>query len=469
MSVKSIIKLILITATLLVVIPEALAEEIKIGVLVDLSGPLSTYGKQIKDGLEIAKDDINAYFKEKNLPYTVKFYYEDTKVDPKIALEKVQTLYGKGIRLIIGPMGSGEVKNIKDYVTENKIIIISPSSTAIPSIIGCIKPEDKKYIFRFVATDDLQGKVIADMIKEAGIKGVVITYIGNAWGKGLYEVVKSELEKYGIEVAKVVEYPDPPPADFSPYIATIESGINELLKKYDKSEVAVVAFSYEEVFNIMAQASEDSVLFNIIWFGSDGCAKSEKAKIVCDRVTRVGLYSTIFESRGPAYESLVKKFKEKGFGESPYQYTLNAYDAAWVLALAYVELMKEKGKYDPDAMVEKIREVTVNYSKGVYGVKPVSGVIVLNEWNDRASGDFAIYYVTPECKWDKAGIWKFETGEIEWFHKPAPPTPIPTPTPTSTPTPTPTPVKGKKPIPGFEAISAIAVLAIIYIVTRRLW
>ncbi|HIP25651.1 MAG TPA: hypothetical protein EYG81_04245, partial [Archaeoglobus profundus] len=64
---------------------------------------------------------------------------------------------------------------------------------------------------------------------------------------------------------------------------------------------------------------------------------------------------------------------------------------------------------------------------------------------------------------------KFETGKIEWFHKPAPPTPIPTPTPTSTPTPTPTPVKGKKPIPGFEAISAIAVLAIIYIVTRRLW
>jgi len=448
-------KLLLIITTLLVATQGALGEEIKIGVLADLSGPLATYGKQIKDTLKIAEEDINAYFKERNLTYEVKFYFEDTKADPTIALRKVQSLHARGIVLIVGPMGSGEVKNIKEYVTENKIIIISPSSTAIPSIIGCTKPEEKRYIFRFVATDDLQSKVIADMIKESGIKGVVITYLGNAWGKGLCDEVKNYLEKYGIEVAEVVEYPDPPPADFSPYIAKIESGVKELLKKYNRSEVAIVAFSYEEVFTIMAQTPKDSVLFDIIWFGSDGCAKSEKAKTVCDRVTRVGLYSTVFESRGPAYENLVKKFKERGFGESPYQYALNAYDAAWVLALAYVELMEEKGKYDPDAMVEKIRQVTENYSKGVYGIEPVSGVIELNEWNDRASGDFAIYYVTSKCEWDKAGIWKFETGKIEWFHKPEPPEKVVTPTP-------------EEETPGFEAIIAIAVLAVVYIITRRL-
>jgi len=226
MNARSIItNLFLIITALLVTTQGALAEEIKVGVLADFSGPLATYGKQIKDTLKIAEEDINAYLKEKNLPYTIKFYFEDTKADPKTALEKVQSLHAKGIVLIIGPMGSGEVKNIKDYVTANKIIIISPSSTAIPSIIGCAKPEEKKYIFRFVATDDLQSKVIADMIKESGIKGVVITYLGNAWGKGLCDGVKNYLEKYGIEVAEVVEYPDPPPADFSPYIDAIESGV----------------------------------------------------------------------------------------------------------------------------------------------------------------------------------------------------------------------------------------------------
>jgi len=41
---------------------------ISIGALVDLSGPLTTYGEDIKRTLEIAKDDINSYFEKKNKP-----------------------------------------------------------------------------------------------------------------------------------------------------------------------------------------------------------------------------------------------------------------------------------------------------------------------------------------------------------------------------------------------------------------
>ncbi|MEM4524199.1 MAG: hypothetical protein QXF29_03740, partial [Archaeoglobaceae archaeon] len=80
-------------------VPEKKVEEIKIGVLVDLSGPLTTYGTSIKNTLSIAEEDINNYLKAKNLPYTVKFYVEDTKVEPKITLEKVQSLHAKGIKL----------------------------------------------------------------------------------------------------------------------------------------------------------------------------------------------------------------------------------------------------------------------------------------------------------------------------------------------------------------------------------
>jgi len=442
----------------ILVTPVALAEkqEISIGVLVDLSGPLTTYGMDIKNTLEIAKENINKYFEEKGLPYYVKFYVEDTRVDPKITLEKVHDLHGKGIKLIIGPMGSGEVKNIKDFVTANKIIIISPSSTALPSLIGVTKPEEKKYIFRFVGTDDLQSTAIAEELKNLGIKAVVITYIGNAWGRGLYECIKPKLENAKIEIRDAIEYPDPPPTDFSPYIATMEKDVNELLKTYKPSEVAVVAFSYEEVATMLAQTKEDSVLFKVLWFGCDGTAKSSKVLEVCNKASKVGLYSTLFESKGPAFEELKKKYKEKGFGETPYQYAMNAYDAAWVLALAYVETIDEVGKYDPDVMAEKIPKVTVNYSEGKYGVSPVTGYIELNEWNDRASGDYAIYYVTPECKWDLAGLWKFETKEIKWSVTPAVITPTTTPT-----------TPAKKPTPGFEAIFAITgLLAVAYLLRR---
>lgn len=388
---------------------------IKIGVMVDLSGPLTTYGKSIKNTLEIAKEDINAYLEKKGLPYTVEFYVEDTKVDPKVSLEKVQDLHSKGINLVIGPMGSGEVKNIKGYVQSNKIIIISPSSTVLPSLLGVTKPEDKKYIFRFVGTDDLQTDAITAEIKDLGIKAVVITYIGNAWGKGLYETIKPKLEASGVEIKGYVEYPDPPPADFSPFIAELESNVNDLLQKYDASEIAVVAFSYEEVSTMLAQTKDDSPLLKVLWLGSDGTALSDKAIEVCEKTSKVRLQSTLFNSKGGAYDQLAKKYKERGFGDSPYQYALNAYDAAWVLTLSYIEVVKEKGSYDADAMNTKIPEVTEKYSKGEYGVMPVSGYIKLNEWNDRASGDYAIYEVTKDCKWETAGLWKFEDKKIEWY------------------------------------------------------
>lgn len=50
------------------------------------------------------------YFKKEGLPYQVELYVEDTRTDPKIALEKIQTLKSKGVNVIIGPTSSGEVK-----------------------------------------------------------------------------------------------------------------------------------------------------------------------------------------------------------------------------------------------------------------------------------------------------------------------------------------------------------------------
>ncbi|AGK61756.1 amino acid/amide ABC transporter substrate-binding protein, HAAT family [Archaeoglobus sulfaticallidus PM70-1] len=392
--------------------PEVKEVEIPIGVLVDLSGPLTTYGEDIKATVEIAKDEINKYFEEKGKPYRVKVYVEDTRVDPKVALDKVQALHGKGVRLIIGPMGSGEVKNIADYVTANKIIIISPSSTAIPQLLGITKPEEKKFIFRFVAPDTFQTKAIAKEVQELGIKGVVITYVGNAWGKGLADAAKPLFEEYGIEVAKVVEYPDPPPADFSQYINAIEDGIKNLADKYGTEKIAVVAFSYEETYTMLSQIPEDSILLKVMWIGCDGNAYSRKITEMCDRVNAVKMYSTLFESKGDSYEQLNKTYYGK-YGRTTYQYGLDAYDAAWVLALSFAQVYDKEGKFDPDAVAEVIPKVTEEYSKGAYGVTPVSGFIKLNEWNDRASGNYAIWGV-EDCQWVLKGIWKSEKNEVEW-------------------------------------------------------
>ena len=387
-------------------------KDISIGALVDLSGPLTTYGDDIKTTVTIAGEEINKRFEKEGKPYRVKLYFEDTKVDPKIALDKVMALHSRGVGLIVGPMGSGEVKNIIEYARSNKIIIASSSSTAETKYIGVTSPEEKKYVFRFVATDSFQTTAIAKLAQEQGIKAVVITYVGNAWGKGLEEFGRAELMKLGIEVKSSIEYPDPPPADFTPYIATIEKDVDSLLKNYTREEVAVVAFSYEEVATMLAQVKDGSTLLNVKWIGCDGTAKS--TKIVTDvpgKANMIRLYSTVSETRGgQEFDDLNTTYYQRT-GGSPKSYGLNAYDTTWVFALAYAEVYDKMDKYDADAMAEAIPRVAEDYSAGKYGISPVSGELKLNEYNDRVGSEYRIYEVS-EGNWKEYGVWKFATNEI---------------------------------------------------------
>ena len=394
--------------------PTKIEIEIPIGVLVDLSGPLTTYGEDIKNTVTIASENINKEFEKQGKPYRVKLYVEDTKVDPKIALDKVMALHSKGVKLIVGPMGSGEVKNIIEYAKSNKIIIASPSSTAETKYIGVTSPDEKKYVFRFVATDSFQTRAIAKLAQELGIKTVVITYIGNAWGKGLKEFGTEEFKKLDIEANNSVEYSDPPPADFTPYIATMEEFVNSLLKKHKKDEIAIVSFGYEEVSTMLAQTKDSSVLLDVTWIGCDGTAKSKKVvEDIPEKANRVKLYSTVSETRGgKEFDALNSTYYQRT-GSTPKSYGLNAYDATVVLALAFAQVYDKQGKYDEDAMAEAVPEVAENYSSGVYGISPVSGEVNLNEYNDRIGSEYRIYEVSNGT-WKESGIWKFATNEITW-------------------------------------------------------
>lgn len=91
---------------------------------------------------------------------------------------------------------------------------------------------------------------------------------------------------------------------------------------------------------------------------------------------------------------------------------MNAYDATWVLALAYAQV----GSYDADKIAAAIKSVAEKYSKGEYGVLPVSGDIELDEYNDRVVPEYKIYAV-KDGKWTEMGTWKYATNEITWVEE----------------------------------------------------
>lgn len=161
------------TATVRVTVTQpvaALSGEILIGALLPLSGDLASEGALNRAAVEIAVEDLNNYVKTLGLPITFRLLIEDTATDPTTALAKLQSLYARGVRAVVGPMTSAEVRNLKSYADGNKIAVCSQSSTAPDLAV----PD---YIFRNVPNDLFQGKAIARLLIDYGVKYVYILYM----------------------------------------------------------------------------------------------------------------------------------------------------------------------------------------------------------------------------------------------------------------------------------------------------
>ncbi len=370
---------------------------IKLGALLPLTGALSSFGENDKAALEIAEEDINTFFNKTGLPYQVEIVFEDTETKPDVALQKLQSLYSQGIKFVIGPMSSAELRNLKGYADSNKIILVSQSSTSPALSI----PGD--YVFRLVPDDTFQGKVIAEVLKERGVKHVVIIWRGDDWGDGLKDSIKKNCEKQGIEVEEGVRY-SPETKEFSTEANRLASIVQQLVSKYGADSVGVVIISFTEGVQIMSQASKYDVLSEVKWFGSDGLAKC--VELVKDPVAAEFAAKTKFctpiaaATKSAKYENVKERVVAK-LGREPEPYAYNSYDAAWILTLSIIVA----GDYNP----EKVKSVLPEIANSYFGA---SGWTKLNEAGDRASATYEIFGVEKvggEYKWVEIGYYDAAT------------------------------------------------------------
>lgn len=371
--------------------------EVPIGALLPLEGPLSSFAKRNQIAIEMAIEDINAFAEKTGSKFRFKLLVEDTKLDKQVALSRLQSLAAQGVQIVIGPMASSEVGAIKSFADNNKIIVISQSSTA-PSL-GI--PND--YIFRLVPTDLLQSKAIARLIIDRGYTKAAVIYRGDDWGVGLFEAFKERFEELGGQVEGV--FYDPNAKDLSGEIRKL----SDIASKFgDNTAVLMIAFE-DDGMQIIKLAAQDPVLSNLEWFGTDGTAVSGKLKdqVGAEVVKLGGLLSTNFQpAKNPLQEEFMKRFKARA-GENPDAYSMNAYDAAWIAALSVMLV----GEYNSEKVVQVLPDVAKRY----FGV---SGNTILNENGDRASGDYAIWKLVQTDKgleWKIVAMYSVATDSVTYF------------------------------------------------------
>ncbi|MEM2128505.1 MAG: ABC transporter substrate-binding protein [Candidatus Methanosuratincola sp.] len=386
-----------------------LSGEILIGAPLPLTGVLGTYGENARVALQLAESEINAMLNATNAAYRIKILFEDTETKPDVALQKVQSLAAKGCKVMLGLYSSAEVRNCRTYAETNKILLMSPSSTAPDLAI----PND--FIFRFCPSDDKQGPAMAMGMYSKGIRYIICMWRGDTYGDGLINATKVRFQQLGggFSSSQDIRY-NQDAKEFSTEVATLANYVQAAVNTYGADKVAVYAVTFEEITAIMSAASQYPVLSQVKWFGCDGSALSEQLTsdpIAANFAVQVSFDSTYFAPAESEGLIKVRDYIQQRLGRTADPYAYGIYDELYVV----VKAMSLAGKYDGEALQKIIRPV----AEVTFGA---SGLCKLNDAGDRDIADYefwAPYRVNATSfSWYKSGIYTATSDSVTWFSPP---------------------------------------------------
>jgi branched-chain amino acid transport system substrate-binding protein len=365
---------------------QQMQKDIDIGLLSTLTGDLSVHGTDIRIAAELAADDFNNHLETLGHDWRINLVVEDTQTDPIIALEKLQSLNSKGIKIVLGPPTSAEVRNIKGYVDSNNILLVSPSSTSSSLAI-----DDN--IFRLISDDTKHSMVLAKLFHHNGVKAVIPMYRGDVWADGVYDKVGETFRELGGVYDEGIRY-SPEATVFSTEVLVLSNKVTELLETYDKSEIAVLLISFSEAVHIMNSVNQYDDLKQIRWFGSEGSSNDDliandptSAKFSQD-VLFITPQNTVSESSKFYY---VRDAIQSTTGSAPNIYAYSAYDSVWIVGQSILQT----GSTDVDVLVDALPNVAHYHSGSI-------GHIVLNEAGDLAIFNYELWTI-QDGEWIRYG------------------------------------------------------------------
>jgi branched-chain amino acid transport system substrate-binding protein len=192
------------------------AEELRIGFLAPVTGPLAQLGKDMTDGFQLYLDETKGDFHGAQ----VKFIREDTQGKPALAVLKAEKLINEDkVHLLVGGTLASIGYAVAPVSTREKIIYI-PS---IPSgdDLTQRKLNEFPYMIRTGWTSSQPNHPLGEWACEQGYKKVVTVAADYAFGHESVGGFQKSFEDCGGKVIQKI-WPPLNTKDFGPYIPTIK-------------------------------------------------------------------------------------------------------------------------------------------------------------------------------------------------------------------------------------------------------
>jgi branched-chain amino acid transport system substrate-binding protein len=190
------------------VVPAGAADEVRIGIVSPMTGPNAKFGQAQKNAVTMAVEDVNNAGGVKSMGGAkIRLVFGDTRGEADTGVTETERLIAREkVHALIGAFQSG-VGFPSSAVAERHQVPWMTFGT-----FDKITERGFKYVFRAHANDTMKARTLIDGLVALGkrggsIKSAVILAENTDWGKSVSEKQKNFLEKAGVKVHFVENYP----------------------------------------------------------------------------------------------------------------------------------------------------------------------------------------------------------------------------------------------------------------------
>ncbi|MCD6252949.1 MAG: ABC transporter substrate-binding protein [Thermotogae bacterium] len=332
----------LLVVLLLALTALGVAESVKIGVVLPMTGGIAAFGQMTWEGVQIAYE-----FKPKVLGKNIELVLLDNRSDKVEAANAVaRAIDYEKVVAILGQVASSHTL-AGGAVAEKKGVPMVSSASTNPLVT-----QGKKYVSRVCFTDPYQGAAMAEFaFKNLGVKSVaVFTDIEQDYSVGLSAFFRAAFKKLGGKV-------------FNEFYRTGDQDFTaQLTDVLNKNPDAVYVTGYYPEIALLSRQARDLGYQGYILTG-DGADAPETVQIGGKAVDNLH-FTTHFHPKGATTElgkKFIERYREK-YGKDPAALAALGFDAYMVI----VNAIERAASTDPGKIAEEIRN-TKDYA-GATGV-----------------------------------------------------------------------------------------------------
>lgn len=318
----------------------------KIGGIGPVTGAAAVYGLAVKNGAQIAVDEINADGGING--YQIEFNFQDDEHDAEKSVNAYNTLKDWGVQVLMGTVTSAPCVAVADKTNADNMFQITPSGSSVE----CAQNPN---VFRVCFSDPDQGAASATYIAENKLaeKISVIYDSSDVYSSGIYEKFAAEAANQGLEIVDAEAFTADSNKDFS----------TQLQKAKDAgADLVFLPIYYTEASLILKQA--DTMGYAPKFFGCDGMDGILQVKNFDTKLAEGLMLLTPFAA--DAQDELTQKFVtsyKENYGETPIQFAADAYDAIYAIkaAMEEADITPDTSVSDTcDKMKEAMLKIKVN-------------------------------------------------------------------------------------------------------------